>query len=326
MTETAQYYKNKGNELYKQKKFDDALIQYDLAIERDPNDISFLTNKGAVYLEMGKYELCLEVCQKALDKRFEVKADFVKVAKAYNRMASCYIKMNELQKAKEMYEKSLLEDNNRHTRTSLKELERLIEKSEREAYIDPEIAEKHRVAGNDLFKQKNYPAAKKEYDEAIRRNPSDSRLYSNRAACYMQLLEYPSALIDVQKALDIDPKFTKAWSRKGNIHFFLKEYHKALQAYQEGLKCDPANKECNEGLKNTMAKIQQVSSSDQIDEEQVAHALADPEIQSLLSDPQFRLVLEQIKQNPSCLTQVIQDPTISNGIQKLMAAGILRMG
>ncbi|KAF7457897.1 tetratricopeptide repeat domain containing protein [Cryptosporidium felis] len=326
MTVTAEQHKNKGNELYKQKRFEEALAEYDLAIEKDPDEITYLTNKGAVYLEMGKYELCLEVCQKALDKRFEVKADYVKVAKTYNRMASCYIKMNEFLKAKEMYEKSLLEDNNRHTRTSLKDLERLIEKSEREAYINPELAEKHRVVGNDYFKQKDYPAAKKEYDEAIRRDPGDPRLYSNRAACYMQLLEYPSALIDVQKALDLDPKFTKAWSRKGNIHYFLKEYHKALQAYQEGLKCDPNNKECNEGLKNTMVKIQQVSSSDQIDEEQVAHALADPEIQSLLSDPQFRLVLEQLKQNPAALNQVIQDPTIAAGIQKLMAAGILRMG
>ncbi|EEA07498.1 TPR repeat-containing protein [Cryptosporidium muris RN66] len=326
MSSQAEFHKTKGNELYKQHKFEEALAEYDKAIELDPTEITYLTNKGAVYLEMGEYNKCLEVCQRALDIRYEVKADYSKVAKTFNRMASCYIKMNELQKAKEMYEKSLVEDNNRHTRTSLKELERLIEKAERESYINPDIAEEHRLKGNDLFKAKDYPGAKKEYDEAIKRNPNDSRLYSNRSACYMQLLEYPSALIDIQKALDIDPKFTKAWSRKGNIHYFLKEYHKAVQAYQEGLKCDPKNKECNDGLQNTLMKIQQVSSSDQIDEEQVSHALADPEIQSLLVDPQFRMILEQIKQNPAALTQVIQDPKIASGIQKLMAAGILRMG
>ncbi|KAH8740983.1 stress-induced protein sti1-like protein [Cryptosporidium ryanae] len=324
--ETADHYRKIGNELYKNKKFDDAIYNYDLAIEKDPLDISLLNNKAAAYLEKGDFDKCLEICQKALEMRFETKADYTKVAKVYNRMASCYTKMKEYKKAKEMYEKSLLEDNNRHTRTSLRDLESLIEKSEREAYINPELAEKHRLEGNELFKLKNYPGAKKEYDEAIRRNPNDAKLYSNRAACYMHLLEYPSALLDVQKAIDIDPTFTKAWSRKGNIHFSLKEFHKALQAFQEGLKYDPENKECNEGLKNTMNKIQQISSSDQIDEEQVAHALADPEIQSLLSDPQFRLVLEQLKQNPSTISQVIQDPKIANGIQKLMAAGILRMG
>ncbi|KAK6591120.1 stress-induced sti1 [Cryptosporidium xiaoi] len=324
--ETADHYRKLGNELYKNRQFDDAISNYDLAIEKDPFDISLLNNKAAAYLEKGDFDKCLEICQKALEIRFEAKADYTKVAKVYNRMASCYTKMKEYQKAKEMYEKSLLEDNNRHTRTSLRDLESLIERSEREAYINPELAEKHRLEGNELFKQKNYPGAKKEYDEAIRRNPNDPKLYSNRAACYMHLLEYPSALTDVQKAIDIDPTFTKAWSRKGNIHLSLKEFHKALQAFQEGLKYDPENKECNEGLKNTMDKIQQVSSSDQIDEEQVAHALADPEIQSLLSDPQFRLVLEQLKQNPSSIAQVIQDPKIATGIQKLMAAGILRMG
>ena len=100
MLETAEYFKNKGNELYKQRKFEEALKHYDLAIEKDPTDISFLTNKGAVYLEMGEYEMCLQVCQKAIDMRLEVKADFTKVAKEYNRMATCYIKMKIIIKPK----------------------------------------------------------------------------------------------------------------------------------------------------------------------------------------------------------------------------------
>merc|ERR1711988_1247896 len=163
--------------------------------------------------------------------------------------------------------------------------------------------------------------------EDVRRNPADAKLYSNRAAAFTKLLAYPDALRDLDECLKLDPKFVKAYSRKGAAHFFMKEYHKALEAYNKGLMIEENNAECLQGRNQVMQKIQQTSSSKEVDEEQVRHAMADPEIQNILKDPQINIVLQQLQENPKHAQEAInKDPKISAAIQKLMAAGILRVG
>lgn len=116
-------------------------------------------------------------------------------------------------------------------------------------------AEEHRLKGNDLFKDGLFPAALKEYEEGIKRDPKAVAIYSNRCATYIKLMEFATALKDADKCLELDPNFVKAYARKGTCHHFLKEYHKALKAFDNGLKLDPQNKECIEGKNKTMMTI-----------------------------------------------------------------------
>lgn len=327
----ADEFKTKANDLYKKRSFEEALGQYDKAIEVEPNDAVYYCNKAAVYMEMGEFDKCMSTCQDVLTKRYEMNgglpggASFEKIAKVYNRMAACQQRQKKFDEAIDFYNKALTEDNNKQTRNALRECERQKEKHAADAYLDPAKGEEHKEKGNELFKAQKYPEAKKEYEEAIRRNPKDAKIYSNLAGCLLKLGAAPDALRHLDKCLELDPTFVRAYARKGQAHSQMKEYHKALKAYEDGLKLDKENQELLQGKQAVMYQVQQSQGAGG-DQEQLRHAMADPEIQEILKDPQMNIVLQNMQDNPSSLNEYMQDKKIADGINKLIAAGVLKVG
>jgi stress-induced-phosphoprotein 1 len=81
--------KEKGNAAYKQRDFETALLHYDKAVELDPTNITFLTNKAAVYFEQTEWEQCLKTCELAVERGREHRADFKIIAKSVSTHGRC---------------------------------------------------------------------------------------------------------------------------------------------------------------------------------------------------------------------------------------------
>ena len=173
----------------------------------------------------------------------------------------------------------MLEFNDYAIKDAMKKVQKLKEKKDALAYIDPEKANEHKDRGNELFKQGDFPNAIKEFDEGVRRDPNNKFIFSNRSFAYIKLMDPVRGLQDAEKALELDNQFVKAWARKGTCHQLQKEYHKAMEAFEKGLAIEAENRECKEGLQKTMMLIQtQSHASSGNDQERMAHAMADPEI------------------------------------------------
>jgi len=320
----AEEQKNIGNEFYKKKEFDKAIDHYNKALEFDPNNIVYITNRAAALYEKGDFNGCLKDCQLAVEEGRKQRADYKNIAKAFSRMGNAYMKLDKLDDAVEAYNKSLTEDRTPQTLALLKKAEKIKEERDRLAKIDPQRALEHKEKGNKLFQEGQIPEAIKEYTEAIDRNPSDHVPFSNRAACYMKLAEYRLAIKDADECIKLKPDFVKGWIRKAHSHYFVKEYEKALEAYDKGMQLEPNNQEMTDGVQRTLNAMT-ASRQQAPDKESLERAMADPEVQTILSDPVMRQILQDMQNDPKAAADHLKNPAIAAKIQKLVNAGVLRV-
>ncbi|WVO16413.1 hypothetical protein L204_104088 [Cryptococcus depauperatus] len=322
----AEELKAKGNACYKARNFEEAVQLYSKAWDLYPKDVTFLTNLSAVYFEQGDYQKCIEICEKAVEEGRDLRADYKVIAKAFGRIGTCYSKLGDLAQAIKFFGKSLTEHRTPDILTKLREAEKAKIEADKQAYIDPEKADKAREEGNEAFKKGEFAGAQKHYSEAIKRLPTDPRAYNNRAACYTKLLALPEALKDAETAISIDPTFIKAYIRKALVQEGMKEYAAALETLQKATEKDVEKKHTRE-LETNMMKIMnemQQQRSSETEEQTYERAMRDPEVAQIMGDPVMRQILADAQQNPRALTDHMKNPMIAQKIQKLINAGIIR--
>jgi stress-induced-phosphoprotein 1 len=311
---------------YKEKKFAEAHAAYDEAIALDPANMMFLNNKAAVYIETGDIDTAIACCNNALEIGRQHRAAYEDKAKVYQRIAAAELKRNNILEAIKAYEKAQMEHADKAIQKKMKDLELEYKKQQKLAYINPALAVEAKDRGNVAFREGNYAKAIEEYEEAIKRDPSNASYHNNLAVTFCKTNLWNDAKREVEKCLEIDDKFVKAWAKKGDIELFFKEYHKALDSYKTGLQLDPENAACKEGLAKTYQKINSTTETEEDRNARVARAQQDPEIVSILNDPAIRRILQDAQEDPKAFQQAYNNPTVRSKIDKLIAAGVLKMG
>eukprot|EP00484_Ammonia_sp_Unknown_P017101 CAMPEP_0197026278 /NCGR_PEP_ID=MMETSP1384-20130603/6401_1 /TAXON_ID=29189 /ORGANISM="Ammonia sp." /LENGTH=592 /DNA_ID=CAMNT_0042454921 /DNA_START=97 /DNA_END=1875 /DNA_ORIENTATION=- len=324
----AEKHKEEGNKLYKEKKFREAIEAYKKAQAVDPKKAAYVLNESAALFMLEAWDDCIACCERAVEVARSHFSDLSWCYKAYVRMGSVEEKRKNLQKAIEYYKRALVEKGDDKLRKKIKKLEQQKTKAEEKELFDPELAEKLKAEGNELFKATKFADAIEKYSEAIKRNPKDHKLYSNRATTFCKLMRWDAAMADCDKAIELDPLFIKAYIRKGKIHHCLKQYHKALAAYKEAEAIDQNVDDLIAAKRDTLMAIQRRNQSGEFTEEEKQRAMQDPEVQAAMNDPEVSSVLLQAQSgDPTILYKAMRDrPHIKDKIELLMAAGVLRLG
>lgn len=325
--------KEAGNAAYKKKEFEEAIKHYNKAIDLYSGDISFISNRAAVKFEQGDFDGCIADCDEAVEKGREIRADYKLIARALTRRGNAQVKLGDLEGAINTYNRSLTEHRNADTLKRLQEAEKAVKEKREADYVDLEKSVEEKEAGNKAFKEARYPDAVQHYTEALKRgppsvNPEAHKLYSNRAACYTKLGAFPEGLKDADECIRLAPDFAKGYSRKGHLQYFMKDYDKAMETYQTGLEHEPNNQELKEGLMRCIDAINRTARGEVSEAElkqRQERAMADPEVQGILSDPVMRQVLQDLQDDPASAQRHLSHPEIARKLDKLVKSGIIQI-
>jgi len=319
--------KRLGTENYKKKNFDPAIAHYSKAWELY-KDITYLNNLAAAYIEKGDYDEAIKSSELAVEEGRKIYADFKIMAKSYARIGTAYEKQGKLKEAIENYKRSLTEHRTAEVVTKLRATEKNEIEGARQAYIDPEKAEEARELGNTKFKEMDWPGAVAAYSEMAKRAPEDPRGYSNRAAAFIKLLEFPSAIEDCNAAIKKDPKFIRAYLRKAQAYFGMREYSKCLDACKEATEVDvtKANTREIETQQQKALSAMYSARENESEEQTKERIMKDPEIMGIMQDPIMQSILQQAQSDPAALQEHMRNPGVRDKIQRLIAAGVIRVG
>ncbi|PSS01421.1 Hsp70-Hsp90 organizing protein [Actinidia chinensis var. chinensis] len=117
--------------------------------------------------------------------------------------------------------------------------------AESEAKSEPSLKDQ----GNEFFKSGNYLKAAALYTQAIKQDPSNPTLYSNRAAAFLHLVKLSKALVDAETTISLNPAWEKGYFRKGCVLEAMERYDDALAAFQIALQHNAKSSEVSKKIK-----------------------------------------------------------------------------
>uniref|UniRef100_A0AAY4EGN6 RNA polymerase II-associated protein 3 n=1 Tax=Denticeps clupeoides TaxID=299321 RepID=A0AAY4EGN6_9TELE len=239
--------KEKGNQLFKQGKYDDALERYTRAMDADPHNPVLPTNRAACFFRLKKYAVAEADCNLAI-------ALDGKYFKAFARRGAARFALKAYQPALEDYEEVLkLDPGNLEAQNELKKIkaalmsqeETTVEKEaagpEMDTKMERQFVEQQRRQeavvnkdrGNAYFKEGKYEAAVECYTKGMEADVTNVLLPANRAMAYLKLQRYEEAEEDCTRAIALDATYSKAFARRGTAKAMLGKLKEARDGIME---------------------------------------------------------------------------------------------
>ena len=199
---TPSEYKNRGSLAYERGDYKDAITDYDIAIDKDPNYAEAYYLRG--------------LTRKSLEQREESIVDFDDA-----------LRLNP-EHTKASYWRG-------GVRYNLKRYEEAIVDFTSALRLDPKHAETSYWRGRAKYDLKRYEEAIVDFDDAIHISIKDLRVYYWRGLSKMQLGQNDASIVDFDRAIRLEPTFAYSHYHRGEAKFNLNRSAEAKADLEEAL-------------------------------------------------------------------------------------------
>lgn len=202
-------------------------------------------------------------------------------------------------------------------------------------------SDKLKSEGNAAMGRKEYDAAVDFYTQALDIAPSNPIYLSNRAAAYSASGQHAKAATDAELAVNVDAQYARAWSRLGLARYELGDAKGAVEAYENGIEAEGngGSDAMKRGLETSKKKVEEMKRAEsappaeELDTASGASRGAPggmpdlsslagmfggggaggggmPDLGSLMSNPMFASMAQNLMSNPDMLNNVMSNPRL----------------
>uniref|UniRef100_A0A023F8N7 Putative molecular co-chaperone sti1 n=1 Tax=Triatoma infestans TaxID=30076 RepID=A0A023F8N7_TRIIF len=116
-----------------------------------------------------------------------------------------------------------------------------------------EEAIEYKEKGNSCVREEKYEEAILHYTHAIKLDPKNHSLYSNRSLAFLKISQYYHAHEDALEAIRLKPDWAKGYFRKGEVEAATFHFSDALLSYRCALELLPDDPTVTDAMKRTTA-------------------------------------------------------------------------
>ncbi|KAJ8982335.1 hypothetical protein NQ317_009451 [Molorchus minor] len=109
--------------------------------------------------------------------------------------------------------------------------------------------------GNQAVKNEKFEEAILHYTYAIKLDPSNYTLHSNRSFAFLKVQQYYYALEDANETIRLNPAWPKGYFRKGEVEYSTGHFSDACASYRKALELKPDDINLVEAVNRTAREI-----------------------------------------------------------------------
>jgi protein O-mannosyl-transferase len=231
---------NLGNALIEQGRVEDAIAQYEKAIELGPNSATSCNNFGAALTECGRLDEAVIRLEKALKIRPDYADAHINLGIALTRSGRTDEAIAHLNEALAINADSAQAHNN--LGIALDDSGRVDEAAahyRKALEIKPDFADAHNNLGNALAGRGQLDEAIAHYEKSLRANPNRAEAHYNMGDALFGQGRPDAAIAHYQKALYLKPDYVNAHNNLGVVLASRRQWDEAIVLFRKALEIKP---------------------------------------------------------------------------------------